>query len=66
MIVTFNRRPIARVEATGYSTDQVEEQFPDELEDHIEVLTEEEVDDDRFRGGAPPVVMAVIEEFNNE
>lgn len=60
MIVRFRDRPFRRIEARGYSTDDVEEMIGDE---RVDVLTEEEAGEIRLRGGAPKPVREAIEEI---
>lgn len=62
MIIEFNKRPIAKIDGTGYEKEEIEAIF-----DHpgVEVYTNDEVDYDfRQKGGAPKRVRETIEEID--
>lgn len=63
MIATYNGRPFEKFEASGYSTDEVEEMI-----DHprVEVFTNEDAPDDNIRGRAPRPIIDTIEEIRDD
>lgn len=62
MIVKYRGRPFRRIEASGYSTEQVEEMVDDE---RVSVETEAEAGDAGLRGSAPKPIIDKLEEIDN-